>query len=332
MRAAAGLRSGPSPGVQTSSPVEQAALHTSSGYARLPASGSRGRAEIRSGRARAERPCDWSPGRRSSPAETRRCDPARCSGSIPGTSESRPPRTSFRKPRRDQFLLARLQVQPEGPIGQLPDLLELLRQPVAGPASSLRQITRPCHESFTLRAGPDRGSARRGRRPEWRRRRLPVTFLKVSPRLLITTSCLPISSSTSKQKRCPSTSATTSTACQRIFGLRSSRETGGKAAPPAAALRAPEPSRPLLHRPDGFRGGTEHLAHRKQRHDVALLPDPHHQAVDDRQRERQFQKERGALAQRASGSRSGRGASRCAAAPRPCRRRGRRRWSPARRW
>ena len=47
---------------------------------------------------------------------------------------------------------------------------------------------------------------------------------------------------------------------------------------------------------DGFLGRPQHLPHSEDRNNVALIADAHHQSVDNGQRERQLQQERGALA------------------------------------
>src|ERR1035437_7811986 len=132
----------------------------------------------------------------------------------------------FAQPRRHQFLLARFEVQSEGAVRQLPDLVELL----GGQGThrvDFRRIHVAHHESFTLeirsrsRMSPTRPS------PRIAPPATPVTFLKVSPRVLMTTSCLPISSSTRTQKRCPSTSATTRTpaSASSLFDRKSTRLT-----------------------------------------------------------------------------------------------------------
>src|ERR1035438_6125663 len=116
----------------------------------------------------------------------------------------------FAEPCRHQFLLTRLEIQSEGAVCQLPDLLELLGSQRSYRVD-FRRLNLARHWSFTLeirsrsRMSPTRPS------PRIAPPATPVTFLKVSPRVLMTTSCLPISSSTRRQKRCPSTSATTST-------------------------------------------------------------------------------------------------------------------------
>src|ERR1022692_4507963 len=137
----------------------------------------------------------------------------------------------FAQSRRHQFLLAGFEVQPKSAACQLADLLELLGTQGSNPVDFSR-LRLAGHESFTLetrsrsRMSPTRQSPRIAPPAP------PVTFLKVSPRALMTTSCLPISSSTRTQKRCPSTSATTSTPANgsSLFGctwkIRYSRTTG----------------------------------------------------------------------------------------------------------
>src|ERR1017187_1580220 len=104
----------------------------------------------------------------------------------------------FAEPCRHQFLLAGFEIQSEGAVRQLPDLLEFLggQRPHR---VDFRSLHLACHWSFTLeirsrsRMSPTRPS------PKIAPPATPVTFLKDSPRVLMTTSCLPISSSTSRR-------------------------------------------------------------------------------------------------------------------------------------
>ena len=53
---------------------------------------------------------------------------------------------------------------------------------------------------------------------------------------------------------------------------------------------------PAVDGGDGFLGRLQHLPHREDRDNVALVPHAHHQAVDDRERQRQLEQERGSFA------------------------------------
>src|ERR1700691_592360 len=52
---------------------------------------------------------------------------------------------------------------------------------------------------------------------------------------------------------------------------------------------------PILNRENGVSGGPEHLTDGEQRHDIALAPYSHHQAVDDGEGQRHLKSERGTL-------------------------------------
>ena len=197
------------------------------------------RQQIRSAPARAENRCDWWSANRSAPPALRRWSASHVLEIILEVRETLLAHL-LAQPRRHQALLA----VPSGSAQTRRGEHRLIfRNP---PAVSDRRRSR-LGVHFIAAALPNRpsGSRIRPTRPSPRIAppATPGTLRSVSPRLLITTSCLPISSSTTRQNRWPSASVTISRLSQRFSDFGRHAEIAGAAGSPAAASRAPGPSR-----------------------------------------------------------------------------------------